>query len=194
MLFNAALVTSITLGALVPSAQAATAAAPKDPTRIFDLSALDEAQRGLAQDVLDEFDFDWMQLRPALRWESGRRTIRVHIQDTSDWHALGLTWRSRGAIELDDGLVDPVWFQRVFRHELGHLVDFYFLTPKRLHDEVAALYGAPWKDMWHDFNDGFIQAASTFVAGSPAYPLSAQDLLEVRSLLGLDGTLPTKVP
>ena len=190
ILFVAALSGAIlSTGALSSSATAATQSAPAP---FFNLSTLDQSQRALVQEVLDEFDFNWTSLRHQLRLNTGRRSIPVRVQDVSDWHALALSWPS-GLIQMDDDVVDPELFKDVFRHELGHIVDFYLLEPEHLHREVARIYGAPWKVMWHDFNDGFIQVASSHSVGDATYALSDEDLLELRVLLGLKGPLPTKV-
>lgn len=167
------------------------AAAAPSSSSFFDLSLLDEDQQQIAASVIDEFDFEWSRMRRALRRETGRAQIRVRVRNLERWKALGLTWHS-GLIELDDGLSDPVLFKRVFRHEIGHVVDFYLLAPNGLRRDVAALYGAPWKEIWHDFNDGFIQATSTFPLAS-GDSLTEEQVLQLRKLLGLDATLPQKL-
>ena len=195
-MFKKALFIAALSGAIISSG-ALTATAEAQPeirssSSMFNLSALDPTQKELAQAVITEFDFDWTLLRPALRQDTGNRTIRVRVREIERWKALGLTWPS-GLIEMDDDVTDPYWFQRVFRHELGHAVDFFLLGPTGARGKVAKLYGESWKEMWHDFNDGFTQAASTFPVEDAGHHLTEEALLELRNLLGLSGPVPLKV-
>jgi hypothetical protein len=176
----------LTVGATTASA------ASSGSMQMFDLSALDGPQAEMVTQVIAGFDFDWKQLRPALRPATGRTKVKIRVRDTSKWRALGLTWPDHGLIELDDDLTDPEMFRHVLRHELGHIVDFYFLRPAGLRKKVAAVYGAPWKTMWHDFNDGFVQVASTQGVGRSAETLTDEQATRLRSLLLIPGPLPVK--
>ena len=174
------------------TAPASAAIATTDATKIFDLSGLDEAHRALVIDALDEFDYDWSLMKPALKAKTGKTHIPIRIVDIpGKWNAVGLSWQN-GVIQIDDQATDPVWFQFVVSHEVGHMVDYFHLQPAKLRGKVAKIYGAPWKEMWHNFNDGFMQVFSTYTAEDATYLLSDTDELALRVLLGGSNTLPTK--
>ena len=107
-------------------------------------------------------------------------------------NAVGLSWPG-GTVVIDDQVHDHVWFQQIVMHEVGHMVDFFHLSPADLHDEVAEIYGTPWAVMGHNFNNGFIQAFSSYVAYDASYPLTDPSWLELRMLLGGSSEIPEKL-
>ena len=189
-LFNAGVVAaSVLIGLAVPSvARASTPEKKLHP--VFDVSKLDTHHQELVAETLSEFDYDWDQLRPGLR-AIGRKRITIEIKDITKWRAVGLSWPG-GKLQIDDVVTDDTWFQDILRHEVGHMVDFFHLAPKRLHDEVSALYGAPWDVMGHNFNNGFVEVFSSTPASDPAYPMTTTELQELRLLLGGTQELPVK--
>ena len=192
LFFVAALVcSSISTGSV---ARAAEEPLKSSFLKVFDLSALDEVHRELVIDALDEFDYDWTQLKPALNRNPRRTHIKIRIVDIAPrWNAVGLSWPN-GVMDIDDQVTDDAWFQDVVIHELGHMVDYFHLRPAKLRGKVADLYGAPWTEIWHDFNDGFIQAFSTYGSEHHLFDdeLSADDESALRSLLGGEGAVPVK--
>jgi hypothetical protein len=194
IVFNAVIFgVAISIGWAIPPATAAT---KKDSSTqkpgIFDLSSLDDAHRNLVKDALGAFDYDWSRLRPALRSTTGKMQIPIRIRDISSWNAVGLSWPG-GTIVIDDQVRDDLWFQQIVMHEVGHMVDFFHLSPAGLHDEVAEIYGAPWGVMGHNFNNGFIQVFSTYEAFDASYPMTQSSLVELRELLGGSDKIPEKV-
>ena len=178
-------------GAITTSASAAIVGA-SNPTEIFDISSLDAAHQALVLDALDEFDYDWSQMAPALKKKTGKTHIPIRIVNiAARWNACGLSWPN-GVLEIDDQVLDPIWFQQVVQHEVGHMVDFFHLRPARLHGKIAKIYGAPWKVMGHNFNNGFIQVFSTIPAEDASYPMTEAQLLQLRTLLGGNSQLPDK--
>ena len=182
---------AISIGWAIPPAMATTSDTTRDPARIFDLSGLDDAHRDLVKESLSGFDYDWTQLRSALRTKTGKSRIPIRVRDISSWNAVGLSWPG-GSIVIDDQVLDDVWFQNIVMHEIGHMVDFFHLAPAKLHDEVSAIYGAPWEVMGHNFNNGFIQVFSSFGGFDASYPMTHSSLLELRALLGGAGEMPIK--
>ena len=174
-----------------PAAAAPTSPAPKIVEGIFDISRLDEAHQLLVEEALACDDFDWSKLKKSLKAKTGRTAIKVTVRDISKWGAVGLSWET-GLLDIDDQVLDPHWFQQVFMHEVGHMVDFYYLQPRRLHDEVSRIYGAPWKTMGHDFNGGFTNAFSCFDAGDANGYLDDTKVLAIRTLLGGHAFVPAK--
>ena len=174
-----------------PAAAATTPSAPKSVEGIFDISRLDEAHQLLVEEALACDDFDWSKLKKTLKAKTGRQSIRVAVRDISKWGAVGLSWQ-QGILEIDDQVLDPRWFQQVFMHEVGHMVDFYYLQPRKLHDEVSKIYGAPWSTMGHDFNGGFTNAFSCFNAGDANGYLDDSKVDAIRTLLGGTGAAPAK--
>ena len=157
-------------GAITTGAQAA--APSSDPTTIFNLSRLNDTYRALAIDALDGFDYDWTQMKAALKAKTGRNRIPIKIVDIdARWNACGLSW-PHGVIHVDDQVIAPVWFQQVVQHEVGHMVDFFHLRPENLHDQIAEIYDAPWSVMNHNFNTGFIQVFSDTLAVDATYPMT----------------------
>ena len=174
-----------------PAAAATTPPAPKIIEGIFDISALDAAHQLLVEEALACDDFDWSKLKQSLKKKTGRSLIRVSVEDLSEWKAVGLSWRS-GSVQIDQRITDPHWFQQIFMHEVGHMVDFYYLMPNKLHGKVASIYGAPWSQMGHDFNGGFTNAFSCFDAGDGNGYLDETKVQAIRTLLGGSGLAPTK--
>jgi len=184
------IVSSISVGFLSSAASAST-----QPTKIvdgiFDISALDEAHQLLVEEVLACDDFDWSKLKSTLKRKTGRTAIKVRVADISKWGAVGLSW-STGLLEIDDQVLDPHWFQQVFMHEVGHMVDFYYLMPNKLHGPVSKIYGASWKTMGHDFNGGFTSAFSCVDGGDGNGYLDDTKVQAIRTLLGGAGLVPAK--
>ena len=190
-LFNAGVIAaSVLIGLSVPSAARASTTEKLHP--IFDVSKLDAQHQELVAETLGDFDYDWNQLRPGLR-EIGKKRITIEIKDiTTKWQAVGLSWPG-GKLQIDDVVTDDSWFQGILRHEVGHMVDFFHLGPKQLHDEVSDIYGAPWSEMGHNFNNGFVEVFSSIPATDSSYPMTAAELQELRLLLGGTPKLPIKV-
>ncbi len=192
VLFLAALSGAIISSGAFTSGALAASPTASDATKIFDLSGLDDTHRDLVLDALDEFDYDWTQMKPALKAKTGRTRIPIKVVNiAAKWNACGLAWPN-GVIQIDDQVTDPIWFQQVVMHEVGHMVDFFHLRPAKLHGRIAKVYGASWGTMGHNFNNGFIQVFSTYPADDPSYPLTATDLLTLRTLLGGTNALPAK--
>jgi hypothetical protein len=187
MLFS--VVCSISVGFL--STASASTTAPKIVDGIFDISALDDEHQALIEEALACDDFDWSKLKTVLKKKTGRSAIKIRVRDISNWGAVGLSWQT-GLLEIDDQVLDPHWFQQVFMHEVGHMVDFYYLMPNRLHGPIAKIYGAPWKTMGHDFNGGFTNAFSCVDAGDANGYLDATKIQTLRTLLGGVGAVPVK--
>src|SRR5688572_3787582 len=140
----------------VPAAAPAAAKAPG----IFDLSSLDDTQRGLVIDALSASDYDWTQMKAALKAKTGKTRIPIKVVDiAARWNACGLAWPN-GLIQIDDQVIDPTWFQQVVLHEVGHMIDFFHLTPAKLHGKIAKVYGAPWTEIGHDFVNVTLQLFS----------------------------------
>lgn len=191
---------SFTLGAqaAVPAKPPARPSSPP-PTKVaaldqvFDLRALAPKTRDLVRKTLAGYDFDWTLLRPELKKQGRRARIAIKVTDTSSWGAVGLAWPAPiGAIEIHSGVKDPWWFRGILLHEVAHVVDFYYLEPNGLQDDVAAIYGKDWDVVWHSFNDAFTQAFSVFPAQDAAHPLDAEQVLRLRALLGGNGGIPHK--
>lgn len=162
-------------------------------SRVFDLRGLSADKRDIAKETLLAHDFDWGLLLPALKSGDRRKRIPISVTDASEWGAVGLAWPAPvGKIEVDDDILDPHWFRDVVLHEVGHMVDFYYLEPNGLRDDVAEIYGKPWDEVGHSFNAAFTQAFSTYAAVDSAYPLGEQQILELRELLGFSGVPPLK--
>ena len=162
-------------------------------SRVFDLRGLSADKRDIAKETLLAHDFDWNLLLPALKSSDKRKRIPISVTDASEWGAVGLAWPAPvGKIEVDDDILDPQWFRDIVLHEVGHMVDFYYLEPNGLRDDVAELYGKPWDEVGHSFNAAFTQAFSTYAAVDSAYPLGAQQILELRELMGFSGPPPLK--
>ena len=159
---------------------------------IFDLSSLDDTHRDLAIDAIDDFDYDWAQLAPALLKKTGKIQITIKIKDTSKWNAAGLSWPN-GRIQIGSHVFEELWFQQILKHELGHVVDFFHLAPQGLRTKIARIYDAPWSVMGHNFNNGFVEVFSTTSGFDPSYPMSDDELMEIHTLLGGSGEMPTKV-
>lgn len=165
-----------------------------DVDRVFDLRFLRAGERDVARFALGCHDFDWTLLRPAMTIDDPRKRIPISVTDASEWGAVGLAWPAPvGKIEIDDDVLDEIWFRDVVLHEVGHMVDFYFLDPQGLRDEVAEIYGAPWDEVGHSFNAAFTQAFSCFQAVDSAYPLDEAQIAELRALLGGIGPVPEKM-
>jgi hypothetical protein len=181
--------------AIISSIAAPASAAPTAPTKIiegiFDVSALDEAHQLLVTEALACDDFNWASMKKSLKAKTGRSTIRVEAKDLSKWGAVGASWGT-GILQIEKTVTDPHWFQQIFMHEVGHMVDFYYLMPKRLHDEVSKIYGAPWSTMGHDFNGGFTSAFSCFDGGDGNGYLDDTKVQAIRTLLGGAGLVPAK--
>ena len=179
-------------GALTTGALAATTPAASPST--FNLSSLDDAHRDLVLDALDEFDYDWALMKPALKKKTGKTRISVTIIDIdAKWGALGLAWQD-GRIHIDDSVTDPAFFQEVVLHEIAHMVDYFHLQPAKLRGQVAEIYGAPWSEIWHDFNKGFVQVFSSYTAEDTTHLSAVEDELALRALLGGLGSIPQKTP
>ena len=178
-------------GAITTGAHAATTT-PTAPS-IFDLSALDDTHRDLVADAINDFDYDWAQLAPALLKKTGKTQITIKVKDLSAWNAAGLAWPS-GRIHIGSHVTEERFFQQVLKHELGHIVDFFHLGPHGLRTKVARIYGAPWSVMGHNFNNGFVEVFSTTSGFDPTYPLGDDKLMELRDLLGGSDELPIKTP
>lgn len=161
--------------------------------RVFDLRGLPADKRDITKAALASHDFDWNLLLPALRFGDHRKRIPITVTDASEWGAVGLAWPAPvGKVEVDDDVVDAAWFRDVVLHEVGHMVDFYYLEPDGLRDDVADIYGAPWDVIGHSFNAAFTQGFSRFAAVDEAYPLDAEQILQLREVLGFSGEAPTK--
>lgn len=181
--------------AMISAIAAPASAAPSAPTKIvdgiFDITSLDAEHQALVEEVLACDDFNWSMLKETLKKKTGRTAIKVRVSDISKWGAVGLSWRT-GLLEIDDQVLDPRWFQQVFMHEIGHMVDFYYLMPNKLHGKVSKIYGAPWSTMGHDFNGGFTNAFSCVDGGDGNGRLDDTKVLEIRALLGGDALVPAK--
>jgi hypothetical protein len=189
------LVTTVALTGLISSFAPAAFAAPA-PTKkivdgIFDISALDADHQLLVEEALACDDFDWSKLKKTLKHQTGRSVIKVEIKDLSKWGAVGASW-STGVLQLEKTVTDPHWFQQIFMHEVGHMVDFFYLMPNKLHGTVAKIYGAPWKTMGHDFNGGFTSAFSCLDGGDGNGRLDDTKVQAIRTLLGGAGLVPAK--
>ena len=184
-------VTSISTGFLATAAQASTTPAPKVVRGIFDISRLDADDQLLVEEALACDDFDYAQMKPALKKFTGRSTIRVEVKDIGKYNAVGASWMS-GALQIDDDVLDAHWFQQIFMHEVGHHVNYYFLGPQKLRGKIAKLYGAPWSTMGHDFNGGFTSAFSCFDAGDVNGYLDETEVQTLRTLMGGEGLVPVK--
>ena len=174
-----------------PAAAATTSPTPKMVEGIFDISRLTADQQLLVEEALACDDFNWASLKPALKKKTGRSAIIVENKDLSQWGAVGASW-STGVLQMEKTLTDPHWYQQIFMHEVGHMVDFYYLMPRKLHGQVSKIYGAPWSTMGHDFNGGFTNAFSCFNAGDANGYLDETKVLAIRTLLGGEGVAPTK--
>jgi hypothetical protein len=143
--------------------------------QVFDLRGLPADKRDITKAAIENHDFDWTKLLPRLRKDGARKRITITVTDTSAWGAVGLAWPAPiGKIEIDDDDVkNPSWFRDVVLHELGHMVDFYYLDPNGLQKDVAALYGRPWEEAGHPFNAAFTQAFSIYQAQDKELPLAA---------------------
>ena len=188
----------ISTGALTTAAQAhtlnttvstTTEAAPVEAPaavapKIFNLSSLDDTQRDLVTAALAAFDYNWAQMKPALKAKTGKTSIPIKVVDiAAKWNACGLSWPN-GLIEIDDQVTDATWFQQVVVHEIGHMIDFFHLTPAKLHGKIAKIYGAPWSEIGHDFVNVVLEVASSNVDGAQATALTEAKELELRALLG----------
>ena len=177
------------MGAAATPAQSSAA----DVQQVFDLRGLPANQRDITKQALVSHDFDWTLLLPALKAGNHRKRIPITVTDASEWGAVGLAWPAPvGKVEVDDDILDPAWFRDVVLHEVGHMVDFYYLEPNGLRDQVAEIYGAPWDEMGHSFNAAFTQAFSAYAAEDSAYPLDDDQILELRDLMGFSGESPSK--
>lgn len=184
--------TSISTGFLATAAQASTnPAAEKTVRGVFDISSLDADHQLLVEEALACDDFDYSMLRRSLKKKTGRTAIKLEVKDISKWGAVGVAWQT-GLLQIDDDVKDPRWFQQVVMHEIGHMVDFYYLMPNKLHGPIAKLYGAPWSTMGHDFNGGFTGAFSCFDAGDANGYLDEAGFQALRALMGGEGLIPAK--
>ena len=174
-----------------PAAAATKTPAPKIVEGIFDISRLTADQQLLVEEVLACDDFNWASLKASLKKKTGRSAILVENKDLSKWGAVGASWPT-GVLQMEKGLTDQHWFQQIFMHEVGHMVDFYYLQPRKLHDEVSKIYGAPWSTMGHDFNGGFTNAFSCVDAGDANGYLDDTKVQAIRTLLGGAGLAPAK--
>ena len=175
------------------STSAPAASSISSVQKVFDLRGLPADKRDIVRQTLQSHDFDWNLLLPALRSGDHRKRIPITVTDASEWDAVGLAWPAPvGKVEVDDDVLDPLWFRDVVLHEVGHMVDFFYLEPYGLRGNVAEIYGVPWDDMGHSFNAAFTQAFSTTVAVDGLYPLSDSQILELRSVLGASGAAPAK--
>ena len=162
--------------------------------RVFDLRFLRAGERDVTRFALGCHDFDWTLLLPAMTMGNPRKRIPISVIDASEWGAVGLAWPAPvGKIEIDDDVRDATWFRDVVLHEVGHVVDFYYLDPQGLRDEVAEIYGALWDEVGHSFNAAFTQAFSCFQAVDSAHPLDDTRVAELRALLGGAGPVPEKM-
>ena len=195
MFFRRLLVVLGSLGIIAtlaaPAAAATTSPTPKIIEGIFDISRLTVDQQLLVEEALACDDFDWARLKPSLKKKTGRSAIVVENKDLSKWGAVGASW-STGVLQMEKTITDPHWYQQIFMHEIGHMVDFYYLMPRKLHDEVSEIYGAPWSVMGHDFNGGFTNAFSCFDAGDANGYLDEIKILQIRTLLGGVASPPAK--
>jgi hypothetical protein len=161
--------------------------------QVFDLRGLPADKRDITKAAIENHDFDWTKLLPRLRKDGARKRITITVTDTSSWGAVGLAWPAPiGKIEIDDDVRNPFWFRDVVLHELGHMVDFYYLDPNGLQKDVAAIYGRSWEVAGHPFNAAFTQAFSTYRAVDGDLPLADDKVVELRALLGGQGGLPKK--
>jgi hypothetical protein len=161
--------------------------------KVFDLRGLSADKRDIAKHALASHDFDWTLLLPALRANDHRKRIPITVTDASEWGAVGLAWPAPvGKVEVDDDVLDPLWFRDVVLHEVGHMVDFYYLEPYGLRDDVAEIYGAPWDEMGHSFNNAFTQAFSSYTVVDSTFPLGDTQIDELRALMGFEGSAPAK--
>ena len=161
--------------------------------QVFDLSSLSKTHRKLVRRTLAEFDFDWTQLSLPEPTEPERRIV-IEVADISSWNAVGLAWPAPvGKIQIDDQITDKSWFRDIVLHELGHMVDFFYLEPLGLHDDLTSLLGAAsWTELEHPFIPMFIRAFSSFDVNGEELALSRSQAAEVRTLLGGAGAPPTK--
>lgn len=175
----------------IPNHEAAERLGPRLVDRVFDLRALSAPQRDVVHQVLSSFDFDWRQLSLADLGDRRRRIV-VEVADISAWSAAGLAWPAPiGKIQIDDQVFDLEWFQQVFIHELTHIVDFFYLVPNDLHDDVADLYGVgQWSELGHPFIPAFVRAFSSFDPTEDVLPSSLD--ADLRSLMGGRGEPPAK--
>ena len=178
-------------GGTSPSgAPAAPAASTASLQKIFDVRGLTPGQRDVVLQVLRSHDFDWSQM--VLPAEVARRRIPFSVKDISSWEAAGLAWPGSGArIEIDDEITSSWAFRSVALHEVGHMVDFFFLEPKGLQGEVAAIYGKPWSEVAHSFEAAFTTAFTPFKIVDPTYPLNDAQIQQLRELLGGKGPAPS---
>lgn len=185
---------AVALVTIVAGATPSFAKAPSKPLssswqQAFDTSQLPQRARAAAEEALSAFDFDWTKLLPAM----GGRKIVLAVADLSSYGAVGAAWPAPvGRIELDDDVVGhPIWVKAVMLHELGHIVDFYYLEPRGLHDDVAALYGQDWDVIAHSFNAAFVAAFTGYEMVDDAFPLSGSKVRELRRLLSGAGAGPS---
>lgn len=175
----------------VPSHGAAAPRAPRPVDRVFDLRSLSAPQRAVVQQVLVSFDFDWRLLSLSDLGDR-RKRILVEVADISSWSAVGLAWPGPiGKIQIDDQVHDLGWFQDVFIHEVAHIVDFFYLKPTGLRDDIEALYGIQdWTDLSHSFISAFVRAFSSIDAQQDRLPTSLDT--DLRLLMGGKGEPPPK--
>jgi hypothetical protein len=184
---------TLTATSTTPEAQKPADSTISQATKLFDLSGLDKTHRDLVIEALEGFDYDWSQMKAGLKAKTGKTQIPINVVNIpSKWNACGLSWPN-GVVEIDDQVIDPVWFKQVVQHEVGHMVDFFHLGPAKLHGKIAKVYGDSWAVMNHNFNTGFIQVMSNTSAFDPAYPLTEAQQQELRRLLGGTQILPFKM-
>lgn len=147
---------------------------------LFDLTKLPDTNAAWLRAVLARHTFDFDRCRPQLeresQWWGGpkRSKIPVTIADLSPQGWGAATWPD-GRIKIDDDAKDDeIQFSGYFAHELGHVVDYFFLTVKRktrlvqIYRQVYA--GVEWEDISHPFCAGFTAAFSDIEATDPTYP------------------------
>ena len=177
VLFIAALSGAIISSGALTTAHAATPS--NDPTTIFNLSSLDETQEALVLEALAGLDYDWSQMKAALKKKTGKTHIPIKVVDiAAKWNACGLAWPN-GLIQIDDQVIDPTWFKGVVLHEIGHMIDYFHLGPEKLRGKIAKVYGAPWSQIGHDF----VNVALLLFSDDEIGTLTETQKLALRSLL-----------
>lgn len=139
--------------------------------------------RAIIDDIFGHgFDFRWCV--PQMRREAGTEHVPIEFRDLScmgrdaednciGWAAC--TWPDDTGIWMgDDKQGVELDFKRVLQHELGHVVDFFYLNARRRAAILAAyreVYPeARWHDVAHPFCTGFQHAFCTDTsAGEPVY-------------------------
>lgn len=134
------------------------------------LYCLDDPQKQIAQDVLREHSFDWSQL--ATR-------VKVQVAEIGAYQAIGLTWPD-GRIQIDDDYLDR--FDEIFRHELGHVVDFFYLTPYK-RAKIEGWVGHEWREISEDWPDLFTAAFTTEQVEATHFEITPELIRKTRRLV-----------